>query len=207
MAIFLHECWLRPDSNRILQHHAESYGAGRAGGKTRPAKKRLDRYMARLAGERCNRIKSGREVDAHLEVGRASRVDFDGNGRFGVVSNGQRLTAGSRQHPNVVCRQDGSRFGVQLQRARSVTERHQANAKELTQHTGAVVLSAEEHRKGGVHVDVGGAGSLRRQNLAQSDRRTGSDDGAQTDVVDGRQLVRQRNPVLVGERLVQVRRY
>nr|DAF41838.1 MAG TPA: hypothetical protein [Caudoviricetes sp.] len=36
--LFLHKCWLRSDSNRLLQHHAKPYGAGRAGGKTRPAK-------------------------------------------------------------------------------------------------------------------------------------------------------------------------
>ena len=100
----------------------------------------------------------------------------------------------------------GGRSSVEVDRADSVTQRHQAHAKELTQHTGAVIAFAKQHCQCSVHVDVGGAGCLSRQDLAKSNRRTSGKQVRSNRVVEGRDLVGSREPVLVGEREVQVGR-
>lgn len=145
--------------------------------------------MGDSVGEDGNRIQRNREVETDLEVSGTRGINLEGDGRRGVVSDGHRLSAVRGHHPNVVCRQDGGGSSVEVDRADSITQRHQAHTKELAKHTGAVVAFAEQHSQRSVHVDVGGAGGLRRQDLAKSDRRASGEQVGSSRVVEGSNLV------------------
>lgn len=145
--------------------------------------------MGDSVGEDRNRIEGDGKIDSHREVRCPRGINLEGDGRRGVVSDGHRLSAVRGHHPNVVCRQDGGGSSVEVDRADSITQRHQAHTKELAQHTGAVVAFAEQHSQRSVHVDVGGAGGLRRQDLAKSDRRASGEQVGSNRVVEGSDLV------------------